>query len=787
MRAYIDGGNGFTKMTFQPKPGLAVSTINRILQLSVGKQLTETGNISSSMFDFIDQNKYMVSDNRSSFINATSKNALFQIEKANLPYDNWIQTFYRKLFDCSVYTPFLIIEKFNIRRSAASMAANQKRKFENMANGSDLYPGGDDDSAIEMDFNQVKKRRVDESLNMLNALQRNIVLDRKERLEVMRLLKANTFMEFVDELNKEFDLSEGEARMKRMSCEQRECLNSILQYAYPDDFLKKGEASIPSPSPPPPPPSYNPFYKIFLIEGSAGCGKSSIIENLNFYTYSKHKTYSQLLYVTQTNVLCQSMRNKCSYNDSMQYLTFFRFLSVLNLNFHNKKKLLLNCDAMKIDAFQNTCGSNFLHDMKKVVDLPQDMTSTRPKNPRLFIIFDEIYAVSHGKMSLFLFVVRCLKLQYPSLSIYCILIGDKQQLRPFIKLENIKLEVVKTTTSSSPDDTDEGISSTDETTMTTTVSNTTSEDDTNVRSLISHSESLTNATKFILDKQFRISDTGYNDFVNMVRHCDNTEADGIKILEYIAAKWPEKINNNLTVIYPIAEILETLGDIDIKADYKDVVIALDSKEIWRKTIDTIVFCFTNRHSHYYTLSLAMSYQQQLTDYQRLSSSSASTAFKVNDFIAFSLIYNYDNIKYIVDDYKIKDLINNNNYLINILPLIRYCPYKILLSKSPVARLSIVYLLDWVINEKNIITHLVVFSAERNLIFTLLPSQFEMNLFKNINLFGFPIQLAFSSTFASSQGLTLESKIAVSCFNISKAELYVCLTRIKKADDLVRIY
>ena len=204
---------------------------------------------------------------------------------------------------------------------------------------------------------------------------------------------------------------------------------------------------------------------------------------------------------------------------------------------------------------------------------------------------------------------------------------------------------------------------------------------------------------------------------------------------------------------------------------------METNGIFKRALDTIIFCFTNRHAHYYNMALAVSYHKQLLDHN----------VNPNEFLIFSLIIKYESLQFIENKTK-HELLNNSSYLVNVLPLIRYCPYKILVAVEDVARLSIVYVLDWLYDErKESITNVVVFSADMNLIFTIFPTRFEMNLFDKTPLFGFPLQLACSSTFASSQGLTLENKIAVSCVNISKSELYVCLTRIKKSADLVAIY
>ncbi|WBR61447.1 ATP dependent DNA helicase [Drosophila suzukii associated hytrosavirus 1] len=774
-------------MLFQAKASLNVCTINRILQTALKNQLQSTGNVSTYMTNYIDDNKYLLSDNRIPFIQHKEKNSTFYVEKSNLPYNNWIDVACERLKNSTLLLkPFTLIGQSVKADSYRNLKTtmNLKRKSEE-----------DIDEIDYGNINALKRRRIEETSRIFTAIKNNISLETQERRDIIKVLTSYKDIYHVKELVNEFRDEDGEMLLNRMSEDQRNCLDGILKYAYPADF------NLPNKKYDPTVKERNPFYKIFLIEGSAGCGKSSVIEGLNFYTYKHHSNFTKLLYITQTNVLCQSMSTKCNYNKNMQYLTFFRFLSILDLNYYDKKQLLLNCDALKIDAFQHTCGSGFLRDIKDVIKLPcfisenntdpvykfnndikddpfivSDENFVIPKKnedtkPRLFIVFDEIYTVSSGKLSLFLFIVRCLKLNYPLLSIYCILIGDKSQLLPFTKVEDIKLNVPK----------DIEISDENET------KDIQEDDDINICSLISQSESLANATRFVLNKQFRIVDEKYNNFVNRVRYCDNREDAGIHILEEFTKLWKDKVGNDLSIIYPLEEIRDTLASINIKK-YNDVVIALERKKLFDQTLNTTVFCFTNKHAHYYNIALALSYWNQIEEKCNTGTDSILFGSKSSDFIVFSIIYSFTFLQTIDDsEYKASQLINQSNYLVNVLPLIRYCPYKMLASKSSVARLSIVYVLDWILDKYNSVTHVIVYSPDTKLIFSILPQRFEMNLFKNSPLFGIPLQLAFSSTFASSQGLTLHNKIAISCANISKSELYVCLTRIKSSKDLVRIF
>lgn len=760
----------FVAMKFQRGYQMSVGEKNRVLQTSLGNQMISKGNVNSKMIDFIDNNKYLLSDNRTSFIKH-EKEKVFKINVSTLKYNSWTSQVFESLLDkINLFTPFK--ELGNITNSNSKL---------------DKGSINDDDMSLQA----AKRRRLCESIELFDNLKKNKSLKPSDRNKAAKCLSVNVDLELVSELLITFTREDGENLLASLSTEQKRCLNTILKYAFPSDFEDSVSNSTQTNTTEKSGVDQkvnkitdmtDPIYKIIVIEGAAGCGKSAVVEGLCYYTFDKHKDYSKILYVTQTNVLCQSMRNKCSYNGDMQYMTFFKFLNILNLTFKDKNRLLMNCDAMKINAFQKTYGLNFLNDIRNFVRLP-NMNGAAP--PKMFIIFDEIYAVSDGKLSLFMFIVRCLKINFPSIDICCIMIGDKHQLRPFTKVENIKLVVTKSV-APIPVDGIKDLFATErlpDVTNKFNVDNNIKDDDTFWAAYISENESLSNAVCFHLKQQFRIQDSVYLNFIDMVRNCDNSHQSSLEIIKCIEKLWPEKVNETISIEYPIDAILQKLTDIKMK-EYKKIVLAFEKDDLFRKTISTIVFCFTNNHAHFYNISLAFSYLKQINE-------KCTTAnLHTTDMIAFSLIYS----SYYVEKGEIrnkknylKSLVNRSNNMMNILPLIRYCPYKILSWNSPVASLSIVYLLDWVLNDDKSISHLVVYSRDMKYIFNIIPSKFKMNLFNNIFLYGFPLQLAFSSTFASSQGLTLDNKIAISCADISKAELYVCLTRIRKASDFVNIF
>lgn len=759
---------------FRNERSHTASTLNALLQTSVKAQLSSSGNVSRFMCDFIDDNKYLQSENRQPFIQSDTKDNIFYIVDSELFLLTFVDTVYDKLInttDTLLFKPSLIIEK---------MSQNKRKR----------------DTTVEY---SAKREKLEESKDLLEILRRtNHFIDKDRQTSIINTIKTNLLTTTVDVKQTKFSPEIYTKKMQNLSPEQKMCLYGILSVAYPDDkldFLKEeqhcGNNTIPNID------SIkkenlkfeegikNPFYKLFLIEGYAGCGKSSIIESLNFYAYMNHRCYTKLVYITQANVLCQSMRKKCNYNSDMEYLTFFRFVRTLGLGYDDEIQFLLNCDALQGDAFQSTYGLKFVKSLTEIIEMPKKSPG---RKSTLFLIFDEVYALSSGKLSLFLFLVRNIKLNFQHLDIHCILIGDKFQLRPFTTVENTKLEVIK----SEPPSSDAEDDSEDKKNKEILIAKIEAQDyidneipkelENDIQALISLHESLPNSTKFVLTKQFRIVDSEYNEFVNIVRHATDTVDSGTKIFNMILSKWPDKINKNIEVNYPIDYILSLHSRIN-KNNYIAICKELYDSDMFSKILDTTIFCFTNVHAHYYNIAYSFSVLN------RLKRKFANSDVKYKDFIRFSLIYNYNYIYSKYPTEKLSMLLNKKNNLLNVLPLIKYCPYKLMISLGYIVRLSIVYLIDWIYDDKDNddITHLILYSPDNNQCFSIHPYKFQMNLFKSTTLFGFPLQLAFSSTFASSQGLTLDNKIAISCANISKSELYVCLTRIHTSQDLVRIF
>ncbi|ABQ08847.1 helicase-2-like protein [Glossina pallidipes salivary gland hypertrophy virus] len=468
---------------------------------------------------------------------------------------------------------------------------------------------------------------------------------------------------------------------------------------------------------------HRPDPVIIRLEGSAGSGKTSIIFALNGFIQYSSK-YS-MTYLTPTNVLTNSIREKAGI-DKINVKTIFKFiLKALRYNYFELCKFFSYTTTVQGDVFKNVYIDN----------LDSASIGCKLKKFHIFVI-DEVYMFSEGLLSFFLMLVRSFKSVYKNVTFIVILIGDHNQLKPYY--EPIDLEYVEY-------------------------------------------KWLDDICKPIfLTGQFRYSEQ-YN--LIMQKLLDTPDIQGENYVEYLKTIWPEKFNSVIKYKYPLDEVFELVDF--LKEKERPVHELLDKfieTNIFKKVLNMNVFCFTNSHMHFYNLSLAVCIINQLI--------LTKTYKHVGKIIVFNIV-TFE--KGICDR-------------LMVLPLIRFFPYRLLTisltymsnfpyvnSKTlehdlsqPVPRLSIVYLIDWKI-KNNEIEDLIVYSPVVDKFFTITKTTFYMNLYQNNKLFGFPLQMAFGSTFHSSQGLTLSNDIIVSLSNISKAELYVILSRIKHEKQLKAIF
>lgn len=508
-----------------------------------------------------------------------------------------------------------------------------------------------------------------------------------------------------------FDISEEESFYKTLADEQRNTLNNILQ-----DKEK---------------------FSIYNITGQAGCGKSRIVYGIHLHTI-KRKNVESLLYVAHTNVLCQSInRNRLS-RTRLETLTLCKFFTtVFKQSFFNIRPLLSILDAIPLDAFASVLGEGFL---RSELHMPLAIDVKPPKV--LYVILDEIYMLSEGVVSFFIFILRKIQEQTINMRVILVLIGDKHQLRPFQQPGSVKYNNIDPT-----------IPSATECLKIEQIKNI---------------ECESAWKKVVFTKQHRITDSAYN---SLLQELLKPQIQGEEFYNLLKKRYGQKYLSNLSIVYPLEEILKRIGHLTTN----DAIVEELLKDNFLESILNVnVFCFTNEHAHYYNIALGASILDQICK---------SSYEKRRVYVKFTLFYDTKKPPQINE-------IQANRPYVNLLPLIRFYPYKLLeVSDIPIkcARLSIVYIIGWILNSREKIDHLIVYSKDVQKLFTLRPTKFRMNLYKDQLLLGFPLQLAFSSTFQSSQGLTITNKIALSMNNVSKEECYVTLSRIRFAEDLIAFY
>lgn len=202
--------------------------------------------------------------------------------------------------------------------------------------------------------------------------------------------------------------------------------------------------------------------------------------------------------------------------------------------------------------------------------------------------------------------------------------------------------------------------------------------------------------------------------------------------------------------------------------------------IWLKTLppnffaDILpinVFVFTNREMHYMNLLLAFAIISQFKDREIIRTIT-------QQFICFSTFTK--NGTDLVWPIQI-----NNEHIVPVLPLIRFFPYRLLamnINLPDVYNKCLVFLIDWNFAESSV----TVYCPAIEKFLTVPVGSFKMNL-SNSMLYGIPLELAFCTTYHSSQGLTLTGDIVVSLNNIDFRELFVVLTRVRSSEQIQNIF
>lgn len=186
--------------------------------------------------------------------------------------------------------------------------------------------------------------------------------------------------------------------------------------------------------------------------------------------------------------------------------------------------------------------------------------------------------------------------------------------------------------------------------------------------------------------------------------------------------------------------------------------------------ETIMLSRTNRIVHQTNILVYIKYHKEMTRYLKDK--------KSKHLIRFSRIYYHDTI---YSEWTfIKPNSEDNMY---ILPLIVGLKYILLTTIDNLRNGDEIYLVGFVDKPKAGL----LMVTETNQLFILFPTSFEMRLFKNETLFGFPICMAAASNIFNSQGKTmLQSDIYIDIQGCNQSEVFVALSRPKELRQIKAI-
>lgn len=269
--------------------------------------------------------------------------------------------------------------------------------------------------------------------------------------------------------------------------------------------------------------------------------------------------------------------------------------------------------------------------------------------------------------------------------------------------------------------------------------------------------------------QHRIVDKPYLDVV--MRLADDTLISPAQFLEELQRVIPSsKFSSEIKYAYPFSEIISAYELLKPTTNIYKWLEQLPCN-FFADILPLNVFVFTNKEMHYMNLLLAFTILSQFRD-REVSQAEAQ------EFICFSTFTkNNTNLVWPISI--------NNEHIIPVLPLIRFFPYRILTTNAKPAEVynkCIVHLIDWDFENR----HVIVYCPDIEKFLKISFGTFKMNLCNDL-LFGIPLELAFCTTYHSSQGLTLTGDIVVSLNNIDFRELFVVLTRVRSSSQIQNIF
>lgn len=203
---------------------------------------------------------------------------------------------------------------------------------------------------------------------------------------------------------------------------------------------------------------------------------------------------------------------------------------------------------------------------------------------------------------------------------------------------------------------------------------------------------------------------------------------------------------------------------------EDILQWMTDKDIFN-VVNLIFFSFTNRELHFHNTSIAVSVWRQLIHHNDIEPS---------NFVQFQMLKS--RMREPAFKYQFCNKDQTVKQLPHVLPLVRYFPYKLLTREIPsLARSTILILMHWTQDK------VYMLNPKNNILHTFGPTRFNMNLYRGVQFWGFPIQMHIGETSFSSQGLTLTRDICINSSNFTRNELYVTLSRIRSKNKCIRFH
>lgn len=264
-----------------------------------------------------------------------------------------------------------------------------------------------------------------------------------------------------------------------------------------------------------------------------------------------------------------------------------------------------------------------------------------------------------------------------------------------------------------------------------------------------------------LVNNFRASDKEYADFLDGIL-TTNTVPDYMR--SYIPRCMPY-IDYN----YPLHMVLDMPDNEDL-----NILREWIEDNQFYNTCSHIIFAFQNEEVHYNNLSLAVSVYNQIC-----KKADMATACRL---VKFQLIFKVkweNKVMKLKGKYPAQDTLDGK---VPILPLVVGLDYKVLSRVVPLLPRSSILTLIKI--EKD---SLLMYSQQKKEFYKIYDGKYQMNLYRGVELYGFPLQMYSSETSCSAQGVTIERDVYANFSANSRSEAYVIMSRVRTKNRIKSVF